>query len=89
METSADLTEMPPDSTQVVEIVPLLKDFVAAVDLHGIWLAVHPSTTGADRLHDPLVEHDRRDQSLSQDAGFDRRRRGLCGDRADALAAAW
>ena len=45
IETSADLAEMPPDSTQVVEIVPLLKDFVSAVDLHGIWLAVHPSTT--------------------------------------------
>ncbi len=55
METSEDLTEMPPDSTQVVEIVPLLKDFVAAVDLHGIWLAVHPIyDREADRLHDPL-----------------------------------
>jgi hypothetical protein len=32
---------MPPDSTQVVEIVPLLREFAAAVDLHGIWLAVH------------------------------------------------
>src|ERR1039457_719079 len=55
METSAELSEMPPDSTQVVEILPLLKDFVAAVDLHGIWLAVHrvydPKT---DKLHDPL-----------------------------------
>ena len=55
METSADLTEMPPDSTQVVEIVPLLKDFVAAVDLHGIWLAVRPLyERETDRLHDPL-----------------------------------
>ncbi len=27
LETSVELTEMPPDSTQVVEIVPLLKDF--------------------------------------------------------------
>ena len=55
LETSAELTEMPPDSTQVVEIVPLLKDFVAAVDLHGIWLAVHPIyDREADRLHDPL-----------------------------------
>jgi tetratricopeptide (TPR) repeat protein len=55
LETSADLTEMPPDSTQVVEIVPLLKDFVAAVDLHGIWLAVHRVyDEEADRLHDPL-----------------------------------
>ena len=55
METSADLTEMPPDSTQVVEIVALLKDFVAAVDLHGIWLAVRPLyERETDRLHDPL-----------------------------------
>ncbi len=55
METSAELTEMPPDSTQVVEIVPLLKDFVAAADLHGIWLAVHPIyDREVDQLHDPL-----------------------------------
>ena len=55
IETSEELTEMPPDSTQVVEIVPLLKDFVAAVDLHGIWLAVHPTyDREADRLHDAL-----------------------------------
>jgi len=55
IETSDDLTEMPPDSTQVVEIVPLLNDFVAAMDLHGIWLAVHPIyDKEADRLHDPL-----------------------------------
>jgi tetratricopeptide (TPR) repeat protein len=55
METSEELTEMPPDSTQVIEIVPLLKDFVAAVDLHGIWLAIHPTyDKEADRLHDPL-----------------------------------
>jgi tetratricopeptide (TPR) repeat protein len=56
METSADLSEMPPDSTQVVEIVPLLRDFVAAVDLHGIWLAVHHIYDAeAVRLHDPLT----------------------------------
>ncbi len=55
IETSAELTEMPTDSTQVVEIVPLLKDFVAAVDLHGIWLAVHATyDREAGRLHDPL-----------------------------------
>ncbi|MGD0903474.1 MAG: hypothetical protein ABR924_11095 [Terracidiphilus sp.] len=55
IETAAELAEMPPDSTQVVEIVPLLKDFVAAVDLHGIWLAVHRIyDEEADGLHDPL-----------------------------------
>ena len=30
LETTSELTEMPPDSTQVAEIVPLLADFVAA-----------------------------------------------------------
>ena len=55
IETAAELTEMPPDSTQVAGIVPLLKDFVAAMDLHGIWLAVHHIyDEEADRLHDPL-----------------------------------
>jgi tetratricopeptide (TPR) repeat protein len=55
LETSADLAEMPPDSTQVVEILPLLKSFINAVDLHGIWLAVHPTyDKEADRLHDSL-----------------------------------
>src|SRR5207237_261797 len=38
METTVELPEMPPDSTQVAEIVPLLRDFAQAVDLHGIWL---------------------------------------------------
>ncbi len=55
LETVVELTEMPPDSTQVVEIVPLLRDFAAAVDLHGIWLVVHPIyDKEADLLHDPL-----------------------------------
>src|SRR5580698_6869370 len=55
LETSADIAQMPPDSTQVVEIVPLLRDFVNAVDLHGIWLAVHPIyDRETEKLHDPL-----------------------------------
>ena len=55
LETSAELTEMPPDSTQVIEIVPLLREFAAAVDLHGIWLATHRVYDAeADKLHDPL-----------------------------------
>ena len=55
LETSVEVPEMPPDATQVVEIVPLLRDFANAVDLHGTWLGVHhiydEETT---RLHDPL-----------------------------------
>jgi tetratricopeptide (TPR) repeat protein len=55
LETSDELTEMPPDSTQVVEIVPLLKDFMEAVDLHGIWLALHHVyDEEQDQLHEPL-----------------------------------
>ena len=57
LETSVELPEMPPDSTQVVEILPLLRDFAAAVDLHGIWVT---SRRGYDdtvnRLHEPLTQ---------------------------------
>jgi tetratricopeptide (TPR) repeat protein len=55
LESATDLPLMPPDSTQVIEVVPLLRDFVAAVDLHGIWLATHRTYDAlADQLHDPL-----------------------------------
>ncbi len=55
LETTVQLPEMPPDSTQVVEIVPLLRDFAAAIDLHGIWLTTHRLyDEEIDRLHDPL-----------------------------------
>jgi tetratricopeptide (TPR) repeat protein len=57
LELTADLTEMPPDSTQVAEIVPLLRSFAAAVDLHGIWLASHRSYDDEiDTLHDTLSQ---------------------------------
>jgi tetratricopeptide (TPR) repeat protein len=55
LETSVELAEMPPDSTQVVEIVPLLKAFAAAVDLHGTWLTIHHFyDEEISKLHDPL-----------------------------------
>jgi len=64
LETTAELTEMPPDSTQVVEIVPLLRNFANAVDLHGIWLAVHHTLRcRADSPRSDL-HHDREHQSL-------------------------
>jgi hypothetical protein len=57
LETSVELAEMPPDSTQVVELVPLLKDFIAAVDLHGTWLGVHHVyDEETAKLHDPLYK---------------------------------
>jgi tetratricopeptide (TPR) repeat protein len=55
LETTADLTEMPPDATQVVEVLPILRAFAAAVDLHGIWLTTHHFyDEEIDLLHDPL-----------------------------------
>ena len=57
LEITADQTEMPPDSTQVVGIVPLVKDFAEAVDLNGIWLAArHVYDQEQNELHDPLSQ---------------------------------
>lgn len=57
LETTAELTEMPPDSTQVVEILPLLRQFAQAVDLHGIWLTTHHTYDDElSKLHDPLTK---------------------------------
>ncbi len=56
LETSVELPEMPPDSTQVVEILPLLRDFAKAVDLNGIWLTNrHAYDEEVNRLHDGLT----------------------------------
>ena len=55
LEVTADVTEMPPDSTQVVEVVPILRAFAAAVDLHGIWLTTHRAyDEEAAKVHDAL-----------------------------------
>jgi hypothetical protein len=55
LETTVELPEMPPDSTQVVQIVPLLKDFAQAIDLNGIWLSVRRTyDEETNSLHDPL-----------------------------------
>ncbi len=57
LEVTADLTEMPPDSTQVVEVLPALRAFAAAVDLHGIWLTSHRAyDEEIDKLHDPISQ---------------------------------
>lgn len=55
LETSVELTAMPPDATQVAEVAPLLRDFAVAVDLHGIWLSIHHIYDEETvQLHDPL-----------------------------------
>ncbi|HEU5351995.1 MAG TPA: hypothetical protein VFU55_10400 [Terracidiphilus sp.] len=55
LETTAKLIEMPPDSTQVVEVLPLLRSFTTAVDMNGIWLTIHHLyDRDIEQLHDPL-----------------------------------
>ena len=57
LETSVELPEMPPDSTQVVEVLPLLRDFAAAIDLNGIWLTSRRNYDDAvNHLHDALTQ---------------------------------
>ncbi len=54
---NVDLTEMPPDSTQVVEVLPLLRAFVQATDLHVIWVSNHAAyEEEVAKLHDPLTK---------------------------------
>jgi hypothetical protein len=54
---SVPLTEMPPDSTQVVELLPLLRKFSRDIDLHYIWISVRPQYDGiVNSLHDSLTK---------------------------------
>jgi tetratricopeptide (TPR) repeat protein len=54
---SVELPDMPPDSTQVVEILPLLRAFVEATDLHAIWAANRAAYEDeVTKLHDPLTK---------------------------------
>ena len=51
-----DITELPPDSTQVVGILPPLRSFSEAVHLHAIWVGHHADYEAlVNRLHDPLT----------------------------------
>lgn len=54
---SADEGDMPPDSTQVEGIVPLLQRFAKTTQLHVIWVENHPAYDDeVTRLHDPLTK---------------------------------
>lgn len=54
---SVPLTEMPPDSTQVVELLPLLRKFAREIDLHYIWITARPQYDAiVNSLHDSLSE---------------------------------
>ena len=54
--TSVELPEMPPDSTQVVEILPLLRKFADQIQLHAIWVTDREKYDAqVNELHDPLT----------------------------------
>jgi hypothetical protein len=54
---SVELTEMPPDSTQVVGILPVLKEFTNAIQLHLLWVADRPAyEEEVNQLHNPLTQ---------------------------------
>ncbi|MBV8632591.1 MAG: tetratricopeptide repeat protein [Silvibacterium sp.] len=53
---SVEMQDLPPDSTQVVDMLPLLRAFSQAVKLHTIWVenrSVYDEQVA--RLHDPLT----------------------------------
>ena len=53
--TTVDLPELPPDSTQVVEVLPLLRTFADAVHLNALWFEHHGEYDAlVDHIHDPL-----------------------------------
>ena len=54
---SAGENELPPDSTQVVNILPLLRSFAEDVNLHAIWIAHRSEYEELTRLvHDPMTK---------------------------------
>jgi tetratricopeptide (TPR) repeat protein len=53
---TVDESELPPDSTQVVEVLPLVRTFAEAVHLDALWFEHRPEYEGfVDRIHDPLT----------------------------------
>ena len=54
---SVDITELPPDSTAVVEVLPLVRTFAEAVRLHALWVE-HRGEYEAflSQIHDPLTK---------------------------------
>jgi len=54
---SVEETELPPDSTQVVNILPLLRTFAEDINLHAIWVTHRAEYEQLVNLvHDPLTK---------------------------------
>ena len=57
LERTADETDMPPDALDVVNILPLLRDFAKEISLHAIWLKHHAEYEAiTDKIHDPVTK---------------------------------
>ena len=55
--TSVDTTELPPDSAQVAEVLPLVRDFAEAIHLNALWFEHHAEYESLTALiHDPLTK---------------------------------
>ena len=53
---TVDQTQLPPDSTQVVNILPLVRKFSEDINLHAIWIEHRPEYEDLlKRVHDPLT----------------------------------
>jgi len=53
---SVDESDLPPDSTQVIQILPLVRTFAEAVHLNALWFEHHPEYESfVSRIHDPLT----------------------------------
>jgi tetratricopeptide (TPR) repeat protein len=53
---TVDQTQLPPDSTQVVNVLPLLRKFATDINLHAIWIEHRPQYEALLKIvHDPLT----------------------------------
>jgi hypothetical protein len=54
---SVDESELPPDSTQVIGILPLIRTFAESVHLDALWFEHRPEYEGfIDRIHNPMTK---------------------------------
>jgi tetratricopeptide (TPR) repeat protein len=53
---TVDQTQLPPDSTQIVNVLPLLRKFATDINLHDIWIEHRPQYEALLKVvHDPLT----------------------------------
>lgn len=54
---NVDLTQLPPQASAVVNVLPLLRTFAEDIDLHFIWLKHRPEYEALTaRVHDPMTD---------------------------------